>query len=353
LRSFLEDMHALDPADIQCLEMFLASARRITIVVHTHPDGDAVGSGVGMLAYLRQCRGRDARLLLPDTAPASLAFALPADGVIDAARDPEAARVWIAGSDLLVCQDLNGFSRTGDLAAFLQDSHARKVLVDHHLTPERASFDLVFSETEISSTCELLYRVLLALPGVGTADRLPLCVLTSLMTGMTTDTNNFANSVFPSTLQMASELLAAGVDRDALIDQLYHSYRENRLRAMGACLQERMHITPEGVAFIVLDRSFMERFELQDGETEGFVNLPLGIGRVRLSLLLREDDGHFRVSIRSKEGVSANRLAVEVFHGGGHERAAGGKLYFPQDIAGPAQAEGFLEDVAARFMRKK
>jgi hypothetical protein len=191
-----------------------------------------------------------------------------------------------------------------DLADSLRDSIARKVLIDHHLNPERASFDLVFSESEISSASELLYQVLLALPGVGTADRLPLDVLTSLMTGMTTDTNNFANSVFPSTLQMASELLAAGVDRDALIDHLYHSYRENRLRAMGACLQERMRITPDGVAFIVLDRAFMERFDLQEGETEGFVNLPLGIGRVRLSLLLREDDGHFRVGLRLIASIS-------------------------------------------------
>ena len=346
-------MQALIPADIQRLETFLASAKHVSVVVHTHPDGDAVGSGAAMLSYLRQCRGTDALLLLPESAPASLDFALPAEGVIVAACEPEAASARIAGSDLVVCLDMNGFSRAEALAAPLQASKARKVLIDHHLNPERASFDLVFSETEISSACELLYRVLLALPGVGTADRLPLSVLTSLMTGMTTDTNNFANSVFPSTLQMASELLAAGVDRDALLDRLYNNYRENRFRAMGACLQERMRITPEGAACIVLDRAFLTRFGLQEGETEGFVNLPLGIDRVRISLLLREDDGHFRVSIRSKEGVSANRLASEVFHGGGHERAAGGKLYFPQDIAGPAQAEEFLRDVTARFMRKK
>ena len=346
-------MQSLIPADIQRLETFLASAKHVSVVVHTHPDGDAVGSGAAMLSYLRQSRGTDARLLLPESAPASLDFALPAEGVIVAAREPEAASAWIAGSDLVVCLDMNGFSRAEALAAPLQASKARKVLIDHHLNPERASFDLVFSETEISSACELLYRVLLALPGVGTADRLPLSVLTSLMTGMTTDTNNFANSVFPSTLQMASELLAAGVDRDALLDRLYNNYRENRFRAMGACLQERMRITPEGAACIVLDRAFLARFELKEGETEGFVNLPLGIDRVRISLLLREDDGHFRVSIRSKEGVSANRLASEVFHGGGHERAAGGKLYFPQDIAGPAQAEEYLRDVTARFMRKK
>ena len=211
----------------------------------------------------------------------------------------------------------------------------------------------MFSETEISSASELLYRVLLALPDVGSADKLPLEVLTPLMAGMTTDTNNFANSVYPTTLQMASELLAAGVDRDALLDKLYHCYRENRLRAMGAMLHERMVITPEGVACTVLDRAFLERFGLQDGETEGFVNLPLGIGRVRMSIFLREDEGHFRVSIRSKEGVSANRLATEAFHGGGHECAAGGKVFYPQDIATPDLAGEYIQAVAARFMRKK
>lgn len=346
-------MQALDPADVQRLETLLASAKRACIVVHTHPDGDAVGSGAAMLAYLRQCRGLDARLLLPDSAPASLSFALPAEGVIDAACEPDSARAWIAGCDLLFCLDMNTFSRAEALAVPLRESQARKVMIDHHLNPDRAVFDLIFSEMELSSTCELLYWLLLSLPGVGTAGRLPGAVLGSLMTGMTTDTNNFANSVFPSTLRMASELLAAGVDRDALLDRLYHDYRENRLRAMGACLQERMRITPEGAALMVLDRAFLRRFDLQDGETEGFVNLPLGIGRVRISLLLREDDGHFRVSIRSKEGVSANRLATEVFHGGGHECAAGGKLYFPEDVPGPDQAEDFLVDVTARFMRKK
>ena len=345
-------MQALVPADIQRLEAFLAAARRVCVVVHTHPDGDALGSGTALLAYLRDCRGLEARLLLPEAGPASLDFILPAEGVLDAAREPEAAQQWIAGSDLLFCLDMNGFYRANALEAPLQAAKAHKVLIDHHLDPERETFDLVFSETEISSTCELLYRVLLALPGVGDAARLPLQVLTPLMAGMTTDTNNFANSVFPSTLQMASELLAAGVDRDALLDSLYHQYRENRFRAMGACLQERLFITPEGVACMVLDRAFLERFELQEGESEGFVNLPLGIDRVRMSLLLREDEGHFRVSIRSKAGVSANRLAREVFHGGGHEQAAGGKLYFPQDIAEPAQAGEFLAGATARFMRK-
>ena len=346
-------MQALAPTDIQQLEAILAAAKRVSIVVHVHPDGDALGSGTAMLTYLRQCRGLDACLLLPDAGSASLDFVLPADGWIDASREPEAAQAWIAGSDLIICQDMNEFKRAEALAPALSASDARKVLIDHHLYPNRELYDLMFSEIEVSSTCELLFWILLALPGVGEVARLPMPVLSALMTGMTTDTNNFANSVFPTTLQMASDLLAAGVDRDALLGHLYQNYRENRFRAMGAFLSERLRIRPDGVAYAVLDRAFLQRFALEEGETEGFVNVPLGIGDVRISLLLREDEGHFRVSIRSKAGVSANRLATDVFHGGGHEQAAGGKLFFPQDIATPAGAEEFLSVVTARFMRNQ
>ena len=345
-------MRTLAPEDILRLEALFASAKRVSIAVHTHPDGDALGSGAALSAYLRLCRGVEARLLLPDPAPASLDFVADADYVLTG-TDPLPVREWIAGSDLVVCLDMNGFSRAESLSGPLQASPAPKVLIDHHLHPEREAFDLVFSETEISSASELLYWVLLALPGVGAAERLPLEVLTPLMTGMTTDTNNFANSVFPSTLQMASGLLAAGVDRNVLLERLYQRYRENRFRAMGAFLAERLVITPEGVAYAVLDRDFLGRFDLQDGETEGFVNLPLGIGRVRMSLFLKEDDGHFRVSIRSKAGVSANRLAAEAFHGGGHEQAAGGKLFFPQDIPSPDDAGQYIANVTARFMRNQ
>ena len=344
-------MQALAPADILRLETLFATAKRACIVVHTHPDGDALGSGVALLSYLRQCRGVEACLLLPDAAPASLDFLIPEEGVINASADPQETLARIAACDLLVCLDMNGFGRAEALAGPLEASSAAKVLVDHHLYPERDSFDLAFSETEISSASELLYRVLLALPGVGAAERLPLAVLTPLMAGMTTDTNNFANSVWPSTLQMASELLAAGVDRDALLDQLYHNYRENRFRAMGDYLHERLTITPDGVAYAVLDRAFLRRYDVQDGETEGFVNLPLGIGGVVLSIFLKEDEGHFRVSIRSKAGVSASRLAAEAFHGGGHPCAAGGKLYFPQDIPAPEAAGEYIATVTARFMR--
>ena len=254
-------MQELASADIARLEAFLKESERVSIVVHTHPDGDALGSGVALLTYLQRCRGVEARLLLPDPAPASLGFLLEADGILTA-TDPLPVRDWMARSDLVFCLDMNGFGRAESMAEHLRASAARKVLIDHHLHPERESFDLVFSETEISSASELLYWVLLALPGVGAAQRLPLEVLTPLMAGMTTDTNNFANSVFPSTLRMASELLAAGVDRDALLDRLYHRYRENRAEYLYMIRDNGIGISEE------FQQRMYQPFEQYDGGAE-------------------------------------------------------------------------------------
>ncbi len=328
---------------IRTLDGLIEAAERITIAVHTHPDGDAAGSGAALLSYLRERRGKDAVLLLPDPLPDSLTFVLPRDGVMVYEEAPETACGRIAASDLLFGMDFNAFDRTGGAEIPLRESRAEKVLFDHHLSPDRAAFDLVFSRTEVSSACEVLFDTLLALPDIaGDAGKLPAACTYALMTGMTTDTNNFANSVFPGTLRMASALLAAGTDRDDILARLYNRYRENRFRLMGYLLSEVLRITPEGVAYMILRKEDQLRFDMRQGETEGFVNLPLGIDRVRMSLFLTEQEDHFRVSVRSKKGTSANRMAASRFHGGGHELAAGGKLYFPADIPGPDDAQAYI-----------
>ena len=344
-------MRAFDNISLSELDRLLGGREPAVVVVHAHPDGDALGSGMAMVHYLRNMRGRQALLLIPDAYPDYLSFCVDADLVIDAFDRRSEALSALSKCGLVICQDFNEFSRTGVLSEALHGVKAPKVLIDHHLHPSEEDFDLVFSDTEVSSASELLYSLLKEMPDVKAAARLPLDVATPLMVGMTTDTNNFANSVFPSTLAMASDLLAAGVDRDGILSHLYNQYRPNRLRAMGFCLSELLKITPDGVAYIVLRESDRSRLDLREGETEGFVNLPLGVAEVRMSLFLREDNGHFRVSIRSKKGTSANRMASTFFHGGGHELASGGKLYFPEDIPDASHAEEYIETVSARFMR--
>ena len=338
------------PADrIDLLRTLLDEACKVVIVTHTHPDGDAVGSSLGFMHFIREKYGKTVTVILPDPSQDCLEF-IAGGNVLTASCNMVAAMDAIASCDLLICLDMNGFNRSGCLEEALSAATARKVLVDHHLNPCSELFDLVFSETEISSASELLYWLLLALEGSADASCLPGKSSVALLTGMTTDTNNFANSVFPSTLTMASSLLAAGVDRDMVISELYNKYRENRVRAQGYFLDKLLHITDDGVAYMIVTEDVRKSFDLRDGETEGFVNIPLGIGRVKLSFLLKEDKGYYRVSIRSKKGISANRLASLHFNGGGHENAAGGRLYFPKDIASRKDAAEYIETVTARFL---
>lgn len=332
--------------DIAVLEKWLKEASLVTLLGHTHPDGDALGATVGMALFLKESLGKEVCVMYPEVPAENLLFIIP-EGLpcLCFEKEPEACRRRIAESDLLVMLDGNSFARTEGLEPFLKASAARKVLIDHHVGPDRETFPIVFSTPDISSASELLYWVLKA----ASTEPLPEGCLKALLAGMTTDTNNFANSVFPSTFRMASEIMARGVDRDALVQTLFNSYRENRVRLFGYMQANALKVLPGGASYMILTREIQQRFQLREGESEGLVNVPLTIGEVRLSVLLKEDEGHFRVSIRSKRGTSARVLAQEYFHGGGHENAAGGKLFFPADIATPSEAAAFVENILKTY----
>ncbi|MBQ6087667.1 MAG: bifunctional oligoribonuclease/PAP phosphatase NrnA [Bacteroidales bacterium] len=331
----------------------ISGSRRTVLAVHTHPDGDAIGCGTGLLHFIREVLGKRAVLAVPDAIPDNLLFLLEGlgDSVLVHDSRPEETEKAIAEADLIIGMDISGFDRTGPLKSFLHSSKARKILIDHHLNPDTDAFDVAFSDTEVSSSCELLYRILSDTVQIhGDASLLPLPAATALMTGMTTDTNNFANSVFPGTLRMASDLLSSGVDREMIIDNVYHAYRENRIRLLGFLLYDRLGITPSGAAYMVLTRKEMEDFGISEAETEGFVNIPLSIGKVKISIFLREEDGFFRVSVRSKKGISANALAMKYFNGGGHELAAGGKLFLSEEIRSGKNAEDYVVRVTGEYL---
>ncbi len=331
---------------IEVFKTLLDGASAVTVAAHVHPDGDALGSTVAMCSYLRDIMGKDAVVVLPETPPESIRFIIPESiPYIFYDSNPDAADAWIAESDLIILLDCNGFSRTEGLSGALEASKAIKVLIDHHLNPQEEQFRLVFSTPEISSASELLYWILKDLGG-----ELPADCMNALLSGMTTDTNNFANSVFPSTFRMASDLIAAGTDRDAIIGHIYQEYRENRIRLMGYMQSQEMKVTPEGAAWMVLTKEIQNRFDYREGEAEGLVNVPLAIKEVRLSVLLTEKDGCMRVSVRSKKGTSAQQLAVRYFNGGGHENAAGGKLTFGEDIPDAAAAPAYVEQALKQFL---
>ena len=382
-------MELFDPKDILILDGLIAKSSRIVISTHINPDGDAAGSSLGLLCYLKG-RGKDATVIFPTPLPENLRFMIPEDiehsilvwegamgcfgnvshdtescaenGYYENHSGEEACRRAIRSADLLISVDYYSISRSGKVEDELRHFSGEKVLIDHHLSPDRAYYDLTFSTENISSASEAVFWILYTLNkldgqnnsgkaygqdcedsdcknsdgknaniGWSFSDK---AIGTLLMTGMTTDTNNFANSTLPSTLEMAKILLAAGVDRDGIIDSLYKRYRENRFRLLGYILSQKLTITENGAVVVLLTSEELKRFDIRDGETEGFVNIPLEMEKVRLSIFIREDsNGHFRVSLRSKKGTSANRCSQLHFHGGGHELASGGRLTIPQDAS--------------------
>ena len=324
----------------------LDGAERITVLGHTHPDGDAIGSTTALCVCLRDILGKSPVLIFPDTPADNLLF-IPDSGIpcICADKSPSEALSAIEGSDTIILLDCRSFSRIEQLGDPCRAASARQILIDHHPDPQEDEFNLVFSTPDISSASELLYWILTGIFGRA----LPEKAREAILTGMTTDTNNFANSVFPSTMQMASELIADGTDRDKILNLLYNCYRENRIRLMGYMQCSEMKILPEGVAYMVLTKDIQERFGYREGETEGLVNVPLAIGTVRMSILATEKDGLFRISVRSKKGTSAQNLAVRFFRGGGHENAAGGKIILGEDVPSTALVPSYIENSVKTF----
>ena len=345
-------MKDLSAALTSSLAGMLSAASEIGVITHTHPDGDAVGSAVAMYRYLRECLGKDACIMLADAPPEAVSFLTEgcAGDVLRYDTNPEKVRDKVRRCDLLVFLDLNSISRTGQMAEVFDGATASRILVDHHLNPAADEFQLIFSETEISSASELLYHILKTMPDIGDQPgRLPHGCLEAVMTGLTTDTNNFANSVFPSTFRTASELIAAGVDRDMILMHVYNSYPERRIRLMGEMLSRNLTITSDGVAYMILDGETIRRHGIEQGETEAFVNIPLTIGKVCMSIFVKDYGDMYRVSIRSKAGVSANRLAMKYFSGGGHEQASGGKIPKEGDTSTPQGVASYIERVTAEF----
>ena len=317
------------------LDALISKSSRAVTISHFRPDGDAAGSLMACTRYLRG-RGLDVTPVLPCPLADYLKFiAPPGSGLIDYETSPAEVDAAIAGADLIVCLDFNRLSRTEYLENQILSAAGAKVLIDHHVEPDTDRFDVVYSSTEVSSACELLYRVLMGMPEIGgNVSNLSLEVAENLYTGMMTDTNNFANSVSPSTFVMAASLLERGVDKNALQFKVLNNHTEPRMRLMGHLLKDKMTLLPRfGAAYMVLTAEEKEMYSFRPGDAEGFVNLPLTIAGVNISAFFTEcrEEGYVRVSLRSRPGTDVNALARGWYNGGGHINAAGGRIAMPSE----------------------
>ena len=329
-------------SELQVLSSYIERAEKVVVITHMHPDGDAAGSTAALAHYLQDFRHKNVSLIrepLPDTISFIDEHFTPVSG--------DKAREVLKEADLIFCTDFGVLDRCGEYERELAESKAIKVLADHHPEPQAEAFDLLFSSSELSSASEIVYQLLKGLCRDEEERKALLggaCGY-ALMCGMTTDTNNFSCSTFPSTLMMASELLAYGINRDEILEKLYNRYRENRVRAFASLLSEHFSIREDGIGIIKVSTESWHKFGLQEGELEGLVNVPLSIDRVKISIYLREDGDTVRVSLRAKKGWSARELAVRYFHGGGHELASGGKLLLGRDLDSFGEIDDYLEKI--------
>lgn len=312
----------------------LAKVNKIVIVGHINPDGDCIGSLTGLGGYLKENLKKEVILVVPNEVPHFLNFMLEEHTIYTFNTQRVECEQALQDTQLVICMDLNSLKRLDDLGESVEKCEAPKVLIDHHLFPDNI-FDLIYSYPQSSSTCELAYWIIKQLVNLGENlgednKGISYQVALSLYTGMMTDTNNFANSVLPSTFRMASELVSLGIDKDTLQAKVFGGYSEIRMRFMGQMLLNNMTIFPDlNASVMVITKADKQQFNFVKGDSEGFVNLPLNIKDVQVSALFTEDDDYVRVSLRSKGDFSVNNLSSKYFNGGGHQRAAGGKLFIP------------------------
>jgi len=329
----------LTSEQVNGVRTLLDVAHNIVILTHMSPDGDAMGSSHGLMHWLR-AQGKECHVITPNSAPDFLMWLPAANETLCYDQNAAAATEMIARADLLICTDFNEPKRIGILGDKLLESQAPKIVIDHHLIPASASTDyaaVLMSYPDSPSASELVYRLIAQLGGT-----LNLDAATCLYTGMMTDTGNFSfNSNYPEMYEIVGNLVALGVDKDAVYDHIFNCWSAERIKLVGYCLYRKMRIFPERhVALIYLSGKELYRFYFKSGDAEGIVNMPLQIKDVYYSVFMREDKvadhelalsggskTKIKISMRSQGDRPVNIFCHEVFNGGGHKNASGGEYY--------------------------
>lgn len=299
------------------------SKKKITILSHINPDGDAMGSSLGMFLYLRKLR-HDVRLIVPTDYPKFLKWLPGSDEVIIFSQNIKAAvEARIKHSDYLFLLDFNTLSRIAPLDLSLQASRAVKILIDHHINP--MSFDLMFSDTTAPSTTILVFKFI---KRMGDLDRIDQQIATCLYTGTVTDTRSFRySSVTSETHRIAAKLLEKGVDIAQVNHRLSAIHTEYRMDLLGKTLQNLKTLPIYRTAYMTISAADLNNCQYRRGDTEGFVNYGLEIENIVLSLIFIEEPNQnfIKISFRSRGDFDVSVFAQKHFQGGGHKNAAGGK----------------------------
>lgn len=316
-------MSIFDEQRLAQLTNRLATQPDCVIIAHKSPDGDSIGSSLGLYHYLKQ-RGLDVVVCHPDPAPHFLTWLDGATDIVDAENEFETIKKLIENAGLIFCLDFNDTNRVGVLSNLLRSTSAFKVMIDHHLHP-KDEFDLAFSDPSSCSTAQLIVELILAF---GDEKKLNETIGTPLYCGIMTDTGSFRfSNVTATTHELIAKLIRSGVKSHLVHESVFDTNTLDRLKLRGYATNDKLELIQEGkTAVMSLTKDELNRFNYQKGDTEGLVNIGLSISGVSRSIFLKEGDGIIKLSFRSKgENNPVNELASKWFSGGGHANAAGGK----------------------------
>ncbi len=314
----------------------LHTPKKVVITTHQKPDGDAMGSSLGLYHFLIQL-GHTVQVISPTNWASFLNWMPAAKLVLDYDRQTATADAAIDTADWIFCLDFNILSRTKRMEEKLSASNAKRILIDHHQEPQVDKFAYGVSDTGKSSTCEMVYDFII---DSGNDDLINEAVAECLYAGVMTDTGSFR---FPSTTasvhRMIAHLKDKGLSHSKIHENLFDNFLENRFRFIGNVLLNRMEVFYEyNTALIAIPQQDLIKFNIVTGDTESLVNYPLSIKGIKLAAIIIDRGEERKSSFRSKDGFDVNTFARKYFNGGGHFNAAGGQNKEP------------LEEVVAKFI---
>ncbi|MCX7986243.1 MAG: bifunctional oligoribonuclease/PAP phosphatase NrnA [Bacteroidales bacterium] len=314
----------MEPKALIEIKELLHIPKRIVIFTHVNPDGDAMGSLMGLYHFLTKL-GHVVTPVTPNEFPFFLSWLTGANQVKVFHNSPTEVIKKISEADIIFCVDFNDLRRLKEIEQYVSISKAVKILIDHHPYPTTV-FNYYLHRINASAAAELVYDFILSLGYKNIIDHV---IAECIYAGIMSDTNSFNyNITDSSTFRKVADLLEYGIDHNKIYGLLYDNYSFNRMRLMGYCLNQKLVVIPKlHLGYIWLTQEEMKEYQFEVGDSEGFVNLPLAIRDIHISALLTEKDNFVRISCRSKGEFPVNALCAKHFEGGGHKNAAGGEIH--------------------------
>ena len=314
---------------VLAIQNLLATPKKIAIIPHRSPDGDAMGSTLALYHFLLKLNHNPV-VISPNEFPNFLAWLPGSETVLIYENDKENGTKILNEAELVFTLDFNALHRTGEMEQVLNKLSAPMIMIDHHQKPDIYA-TVTYSDTSIGSTCEMIYNLISYLDKKDLIDK---TIATCIYTGITTDTGSFRfSSTTSTTHRIVADLIDLGINNSAIHNLLFDDNSANRLQLLGRALQN-IKVFPENkTSYITLSQKELDEFHYQKGDTEGIVNYALSVEGIIFAIIFIEDIEQqiVKISLRSKGKFSVNKFARAHFDGGGHDNAAGGKSKLPLD----------------------